>query len=371
MRVVDLRPLVLSVPLARPVRAAFGTMTHRHAILVEVVTDEGLVGLGESWSNFPAWAPAERLATLEQGVKPLLVGQDPADPPAVTRHLLDRLEPIGRQWGARGPIHQAVSAVDIALWDIKGQREGKPICALLADQPLRRVPVYASGLGPTDAAEMARPYWEAGVRALKLKVGFGRETDRANLAQLRAAYPDAAIAVDANQKWDEAEALAMAPLLAKYACRWMEEPVPASELDALRRLRAALPCPVAGGENYYGAREFARVLDAGALGLVQPDVCKTGGISEMVAICRAATAAGLPYAPHYLGGAVGVIASLHVFAAVPGGLIMELDANPNPLREALLEASLAPVDGMLPVPDRPGLGVALNQETVERYRATA
>src|SRR5438034_7351654 len=100
MRVADLRPLLLSVPLARPVRTAFGAMTLRHAILVEVLTDDGLVGLGESWSNFPSWAPAERLATLEQGVKPLLVGQEADDVPAVTGRLLDRLEPVGRQWGA-------------------------------------------------------------------------------------------------------------------------------------------------------------------------------------------------------------------------------------------------------------------------------
>src|SRR6266540_2019907 len=160
MRAVDLRPLLLSVPLDQPVRTAFGAMTHRHAILVEVLTDEGLVGLGESWSNFPAWAPAERLATVEKGVKPLLVGQEIDDVPAVTRRLLAQLEPVGRQWGARGPIYQAVSAVDIALWDLKGQALDKPIAALLADAPQETVPVYASGLGPADMVAMARPYWE-------------------------------------------------------------------------------------------------------------------------------------------------------------------------------------------------------------------
>src|SRR5204863_3499381 len=116
------------------------------------------------------------------------------------------------------------SAVDIALWDLKGQALGKSIAALLADAPQETVPVYASGLGPADVVAMARPYWEAGVRTLKLKVGFGDEVDRANLAALRAAYPDAALAVDANQAWDEAQALAFAPLLEEYACRWLEEP---------------------------------------------------------------------------------------------------------------------------------------------------
>jgi L-alanine-DL-glutamate epimerase-like enolase superfamily enzyme len=103
MRVVDLRPLLLSMPLARPVRTAFEAMAHRHAILVEVTTDDGLVGLGESWSNFSAWAPAERLATLEQGVRPLLVGHAVDDVPAVIRRLLAQLEPLGRQRPAGGP----------------------------------------------------------------------------------------------------------------------------------------------------------------------------------------------------------------------------------------------------------------------------
>jgi L-alanine-DL-glutamate epimerase-like enolase superfamily enzyme len=369
MRITDLRPILLSVPLARPVRTAFGTMTHRHAILVEVVTDEGLIGLGESWSNFPAWAPVERLATLAQGVKPLLIGQELDDPARVTRDLIARLEPVGRQWGARGPIFQAISAVDIALWDLHGKALGQPVRALLADDAADQVPVYASGLGPADVVATARASWEAGVRTLKLKVGFGAATDRANLAALRAAYPGAALAVDANQAWTYEQARDMAPLLRAFACRWMEEPVPAEEVDALRRLRDDLPCPVAGGENYYGAREFGRVLAAGALGLAQPDVCKTGGITELVAICRAAHAAGIPYAPHYLGGAVGLTASLHVLAALPGGLIMELDANPNPLREELLTTPPAPRDGMLAVPDGPGLGITLNPDTVARYRA--
>ncbi|MGN6700009.1 MAG: mandelate racemase/muconate lactonizing enzyme family protein [Thermomicrobiales bacterium] len=368
MRITDLRPILLSVPLARPVQTAFGTMTHRHAILVEVVTDEGLVGLGESWSNFPAWAPAERLATLTQGVRPLIVGQALDDPARVTQNLIARLEPVGRQWGARGPIFQAISAVDIALWDVHGKALGKPVRALLADATADHVPVYASGLGPANVVKTARVYWEAGVRTMKLKVGFGAATDRANLAALCDAYPGAALAVDANQAWTYEQARDMAPLLREFGCRWMEEPVLAEELDALRRLRADLPCLIAGGENYYGTREFGRVLAAGALGLAQPDVCKTGGITELAAICRAAHAAGIPYAPHYLGGAVGLIASLHVFASLPGGLIMELDANPNPLREDLLTTPPLVHNGMLAVPDGPGLGIALNPDTVARYQ---
>ena len=165
MRVTDLRVIVLAVPLEQPVRTSFGSMASRNGVLVEVETEDGLVGLGESWCNFPAWGPVERRATLEQGVRPLLLGQDASDPAAVTTDLLRRLNRLALQTGARGPIYQAVSAVDIALWDLKGQHEGQPIYQLLgAGETVESLPVYASGLGPDDPAALAAPLWHLGVR---------------------------------------------------------------------------------------------------------------------------------------------------------------------------------------------------------------
>lgn len=371
MRVTGLRVIVLSAPLERPVRTSFGAMASRNSILVEVETDEGLTGIGESWCNFPSWAPVERRATLEQGIAPLLLGRDCGDPAAVTAALLRSLDRLALQWGARGPIYQAVSAVDIALWDILGQREGQPIYRLLGSgDAVDALPVYASGLGPDEVVEMAAPLWRRGVRTLKLKVGFGLERDRANLEALRAAYPGAGIAVDANQAWEYDDAVAFAPLLEEFGCRWMEEPVAADRLEALGRLQRELPCPVAGGENYYGPAEFDHVLRAGALGLAQPDVGKTGGISQAAAICRHAVDLGVPYAPHFLGSAVGLVASLHLLAAIPGGTLMEFDANPNPLREALLNAPLEIVDGSVALPQGPGLGIRLDPAVVARYAVT-
>lgn len=358
----------LSVPIEAPVRTSFGTMATRPAILVELEEADGVKGVGESWCNFPAWAPWERMATLD-GIRHLVEGQEVHDVAKTTSSLLQRLAPLTRQWGAPGPVHQAVSAVDIALWDVQGQMVGKPLHSLLGGPATSQVPVYASGLGPPDPVGLAAPLYESGVRLLKLKVGFGRERDAAHLAALREAYPDAEIALDANQAWTHGEAVhAVERLLAQGPCRWLEEPVPADELETLQALRQELAVPIAGGENYYGLAGFERVLDARALDVVQPDVAKTGGVSQAFAVAAATADRGLHYAPHYLGGAVGFVATLHCFAAAGrNGLAVEMDANPNPLASELLQDPLHVRDGFVGIPEGPGLGLALNEDVVERY----
>lgn len=367
LRIVGMRCLYLAVPVDSPVRTSFGEMRERPVVLVLLESDDGLIGLGESWCNYPAWGPIERLATLKHGIKPLLVGMEFENVPEVTSGLLHRLEPLGRQWGARGPIYQAISAIDTALWDLKGQASGLSISHLLSSQPASQVPVYASGLGPDKPVPLAADLYASGVTTLKLKVGFGFDRDQSNLESLRAEYSGARLAVDANQAWDYGAATEFGRLLEEFQCLWVEEPVPCNELDVLRRLQRQLPCPVAGGENYYGWPEFHDVLESKAVGVIQPDVSKAGGISQAMAVMRAANTYGLQYAPHYLGGAVGFAATLHCFAAVAGGVAVEMDANPNPLLTQLSETPFIVSEGTVSVPKGPGLGIALNQDIVKQY----
>lgn len=369
MKIVDVRCVVLLAPLESPIRLAHGTLHTRRAVLVEVETDAGVIGVGETWTNFPPWAVHERRATLEEGVRPVLLGQDPLDRPGCWQKLATTLLPMGRQWGAIGPIMQAISGVDIALWDLAGKLQGRPVAELLGAPGRDRLPCYASGIGPTDAAAHARRAVEAGFQAVKLKVGFDPETDRCNVVEVRKAIgSEIALLVDANQAWDVERAVEMAHFLADHDVRWLEEPVPATELELLAEVARRSPVPIAAGENVYGREAFGRLFEARAVGIAQPDVTKTGGISEAGAIGGMASAWQVPVAPHFYGGAVGAAATLHFFAAVPGGLSVEWDINPNPLREAVVQGGWELREGHVRLPPGPGLGVELDPVALARFR---
>lgn len=366
MHIADFGWVRYSQDLAEPIRVSFGTMTARHLVLVIVELDDGTLGIGETWTNFPAWAPSERTLTLDEGLRPLVQGREVGDVTAFTRDLLDELAPLARHWGAWGPVYQAVSGLDIALWDAVGRRAGVSVAELVAassgcgDAAVSPVSVYASGLGPTHPVETAARLYAAGVRTFKLKVGFGLETDSANLHELRRAYPDAAFAIDANQAWTLDEATRYAPLCADFACLWVEEPLATEMPGTLAELARQLPCPIAFGENAYGLAILSELARWEAVQILQPDVTKTGGISTALDVYAVADEHALTVAPHFLGGAVGQAASAHLVAGRDPDGLLEMDANPNPFRHNALRTPLSLAGGALSVPSGPGLGVDLD-----------
>lgn len=367
-RIVDVRPIPLRAPLETPVRMALGEMRWRNGMLIEVATDAGVSGIGESWVNFPAWAPIERVATIAEGLRPLLLGESVGDPRRIQRQLVDSLHRLALQWGAIGPIYQAISGIDLALWDLAGKLAGAPVWQLLGAPSQDTVGAYASGLGPDRVAEQAGAAVSVGFPAVKLKVGFGGDRDERNLDVARAAIGERTLFTDANRGWTLDQAWASAALLRAARADWIEEPLAVDD-PAWSEIRKVLPLPVAGGENLYGARTFADWIRSGRLQVVQPDVGKCGGITAAHAIMTGPDTAGVRLAPHYFGGAVGLAATIHLFAALPADrrVLVEYDINPNPLREDLLTEPLYLGNGLLRVPDRPGLGIELNPTAIERY----
>lgn len=368
--ITDIKTMPLCAPLERPVKMAIGEMRGRNGVLVEVTTDAGIVGIGESWVNYPSWAPTERTATILEGVRPLLIGERIDDPRRLWRLCTDRLRLLALQWSAKGPINQAVSGVDIALWDIAGKAAGVPIWQLLGAPKQDRVRAYASGLGPLGANEQAAAAMVHGFTAVKLKLGFDQDFDERNLAAVRATIGGATLFTDANQGWTLERARAMLGPLRAAQAAWLEEPLPADEAENWRQLREQVGAlPLAAGENLYGLPQFAHWGNAHLVDVLQPDVGKCGGISAMTAILETAANQGLRLAPHYFGGAVGLAATLHVFASLPPAqrVLVEYDINPNPLREELLTEELYVGNGELRVPTEPGLGVTLRQDTLARF----
>lgn len=356
---------------ARPtedIAMSFAPLTHRVMMLVEVELADGSVGTGETWVNYPSWAWWERIATLREGVAPLLVGRAFADTAEAHRTLMARLRPLGRQWGAPGPIHQAVSGVDLALWDLAARHAGVNLARLLADHADIRteLPVYGSSLGPTDVAETAERCAALGLTAVKVKVGFGADTDLANVRTTREVLgDDAQIFADANQAWTLDEALATTPALADLGVAWLEEPLAGDDPAQLEELGRRTGMPLATGENLYGAAAFTPYLLREGIQIVQPDLTKVGGITEYLAVRAAAAATGHTVNPHLYNGAVATAATVCAAAATRNTRLVEWDIRSNPLRAAA--DALLTDHGTVRVPDAAGFGIDLDADQLDRF----
>lgn len=350
---------VFRVPIANPVQTSFGTMHSRPAVLVRATDGQGAEGWGEVWCNFPSVGAEHRARFIRETIAPMLQGRSFASPEQIWRSAEQALEVLAIQSGEPGPAAQCLAGIDMALWDLAARAHGRPLYRHLgATEVVKRLPVYASGINPDRPEQLAAAKKAEGHRAFKLKVGFGRERDLANLAELRRTLgEDATLMVDANQAWDLKAATAMSLAIAPFRPMWLEEPMRAdAPADAWQRLAATSPAPLAAGENMRG-EEFDAAIGADSLKILQPDVGKWGGFSGCVAVGRSALAADKRLCPHWLGGGIGLVASLHLLAAVGGDGLVEVDSNPNPLRELMATPFPALADGQMDMPQSPGLGV--------------
>jgi L-alanine-DL-glutamate epimerase-like enolase superfamily enzyme len=359
LRIAEITVSVYRAPVEYPARTAFGTMTTRPAVIVRALADDGAIGHGEIWCNFPTCGAEHRARLVETFLAPMLIEHPWASPAEAFHELTRRAHVLALQAGEPGPLAQAIAGIDIALWDLAARRAGLPLWHLLGGVGEARLPAYASGINPDRAVDQALDAEAAGFRAFKLKIGFGREIDRANLVALREQLgSDAPIAIDANQAWDLDEAIAMSRALTPYAPTWLEEPLAVDRPQAeWRALANASPVPLAGGENLRGEDAFSEAIEAGVLEVVQPDVAKWGGITGCLPLARRIVAAGKRYCPHYLGGGIGLLASAHLLAAAGGDGLLEIDSNRNPLRAGLAEPFPPLENGCLALSDAPGLGV--------------
>lgn len=369
MRIVKVDPIVIDLPLEKPVQTSFDEMKRRTNVLVRIEADTGDFGIGEIWNNFPSWGVYEKIATLKYGISPLLIGEDPREISKINHKLFSKLTVLGLQWGALGPIYHSISGVDIALWDLVGKYYKLPIHKLLGGKIHNEIEVYASGLGPALLDDLVIKHKEMGIKNFKLKVGKDADLDYKNLKRLREIVDqDDKIMIDANQAWTRREAVECLKRYKPFGLTWVEEPIQCEDLDGLRYIREQTQIPVAAGENIYGRVQYRNALEKKSVDIIQPDLSKNGGISEAKVIAEMASSWQIPFAPHFLGGAVCFVSSIHFIASINGGTLLELDANPNPFRERLFETPLSIRDGKVKAPDGPGLGLELDNEFIEYFR---
>lgn len=347
---------VCRAPIETPVQTSFGIMRDRPAVIVRVTDADGTEGWGEVWCNWPTVGAEHRARLVDSVLAPLLLGQGFASPQAAFARMTEQTAVLAIQAAEPGPLAQCIAGLDTALWDLHGRRQGKPLWRLLGGTSAS-VPVYASGLNPTEPEKLAAQRLAQGHRAFKLKIGFGAERDAANLRALRGVIGKLPLMVDANQAWDLETAIATSATLARFELAWLEEPLRADRPWAeWKRLAGASPVPLAGGENLAGLGDFEQAIASGALAVVQPDLAKWGGVSGCLPVAQAIRARGLRYCPHYLGAGIGLLASAHLLAAVGGDGLLEIDANPNPLRALTCGPVAKVIEGRVTLGEEAGLG---------------
>ena len=381
MKITDIAIHVLKSPLAEPFAFSQGWVRQRSATLVEVLTDEGISGWGEAFAQ--GLEPPEIAATvIDKALRPLVIGADPLD----TEVLWHRMYHMTRDYGRKGSVVAAISAVDIALWDIAGKVYNAPVYKLLGGAFRTRVQPYATGFyrikGQGEGkrlAEEALRHFEAGFSLMKVKLGYGVSDDIACMREIGRAIQGKPIRlmVDTNHAYGRAEALRLGRALEEYDLRWYEEPVVPEDLQGYAEMRAKLTIPIAGGENEHTLFGFRELLSAGAVDIAQPDIGSCGGITAARHIMALAQSEGVQVNPHVWGSAVAQAASLHVIAAVPVAHhalypqepVLEYDRSSHPFRRELIREPIELVDGWVHVAEKPGLGIEMDRGTLDKYRS--
>ncbi|HVW57237.1 MAG TPA: mandelate racemase/muconate lactonizing enzyme family protein [Rhizobiaceae bacterium] len=373
MKIAAVRTYVLDHRLDRAFESASMRFDRRRHCLVEIVCEDGTIGWGE------CLGPAEPNAAVVKAYAPTLIGRDPLE----TERLWIEIYNLLRDQGQRGLTVTALSGIDIALWDIKGKHFGAPVSTLLGGRFREEVRAYATGgfraEGGDRAAALAEEtagYVREGFHAVKIKIGFDVEEDLRVIAAVRAAIgPEARFMIDANHGYDVLEAIELGRRAARFGIDWFEEPVLPEQIGAYHAVRAGQPLPVAGGETWHGRYAMREPLETRAVDIVQPDLCGTGGFSEMRRIADMAAMHGVRLVPHVWGTGVALAAALQFMAALPPNPprrdpvepILEFDRTPNPFRQAVLMEPIEHKAGVVSIPDGPGLGIEIDREALAHF----
>jgi L-alanine-DL-glutamate epimerase-like enolase superfamily enzyme len=364
MKIAAIESFHISVPYDFGNAAANAAATQwpkMETLFLKVTTDDGLTGWGEGFGL--AACGITKLA-IDKAVAPLAIGRDPTDIAALMRDIAYRQRNCSRN----GPVGFALSALDIALWDIAGKRAGKPLYRLLGGaEAIEHMPAYASLLryGNADVVRKnSATAVERGYREVKL-----HEIGIAEISAAREAIgPDIALTVDASCAWTVPQAVEIANKLKRCRLKWLEEPLwPPEDYAGMARLKAETGATTAAGENAGTLADIAQLIGIAQVDYVQPSITKIGGVSAMRQVAEMARQSGTRIAPHSPYFGPGLIATIHLAASLPEKPMIErfyLDLEASPLG-ALVEAP----GGLMRVPNGPGLGIDVDETVLQKYRA--
>jgi D-galactarolactone cycloisomerase len=382
VKVESLHVYILKAPLAQPFFFSQpGEVTQRASAVVELRTDEGLTGFGEALCH--GLQPPEIAASvISSTLAELVIGDDPFDVGVVFERAYNRV----KDFGPKGATIAAISAIDIALWDLVGKATGKPVHKLLGGSFRSDVEPYATGFYrtrqgqyPRDAVEEAERHAEAGFTGMKVKIGHGIEDDVATVRAVRKAIgPTVKLMLDANHAYNRAVARRLIRDLEDENIFWLEEPISPEDMDGYLELKALGPrMMIACGENEWTRHGFWPWVKAGAVDILQPDIAASGGFTGLRQIADLVLAAGGLLNPHVWGTAITLAASLQFLAALPWSPLsraaveplLEFDRSDHPFRQELIRERIEMHAGRVAIPTKPGLGIDVDTRVLEKFAA--
>ena len=380
IKIIDVTVHIIKSKLDKPFAFSQGWVNERSATLIEIKTNEGIAGWGEAFCQ-GLEPPEISAAVIENALKPILLEKCPLD----IEVLWHKMYSTTRDYGRKGSVISAISAVDIALWDIAGKYYNEPIHQLLGGAFRNKIKPYATGFyrlkGKGEAnrlAEEAISHYENGFDHMKVKLGFGIEDDLKCMESIYSALKNknVTLMIDTNHAYGRSEALLLGKQLEDYRLRWYEEPVVPEDINGYSELKSKLNIPIAGGENEHTLFGFKSLFESNAVDIAQPDIGSCGGITGAKQIINLAHSFGVEVNPHVWGSAIAQAASIQVIASIPlthfsifaREPILEYDQSSHPFRRELLTSPIELVNGMINVPKGKGLGIDINLNTIKKYK---
>ena len=347
--------------------------SERCICVVKITTLDGQYGWGEGYG------PANVLEAGINLLKPIVIGKNPLENEVIWSDMYRKTLDFAR----RGILVASLSAIDVALWDLKGKILGLPVSVLLGGAQRSQVRPYATGLyfsdynNPSkDFDKEVRQYIRQGFKAIKMKVGLGIKEDYKNVKRMREVIgEDIELMIDSNHAYTLREAVTLAKKLEPFDISWFEEPLSPEYYSQYNELRSKTTIPIAGGECEYLRFGFHQLLRNKSVDILQPDICASGGLTEAKKIAALASTYGIEIIPHTWGTAIGIHVALHFIAnleSIPGRMmspdfLMEFDQTENGLRDRLTYPKIEMVDGMIDIPKRPGLGIDIDEAVLREY----
>lgn len=374
MRIKHIETFILSDQLSECFFFSQWSYSERQICIVKITTENGLSGWGEGYG------PATIIEAGIRHLTPILLGQNALEQEKLWFDMYRKTLDFAR----RGVLVASISAIDIALWDLKGKAFGQPVSVLLGGRQRNRVMPYATGLYFSDSAQLASDlvteaasYVQQGFKAIKMKVGFSIETDLAHVKAVRAAIGnDIKLMVDANHAYSLREAAELSRLIEPYDISWFEEPISPEFYDQYRELRSKTSIPIAGGECEYLRFGHHQLLKNQSVDILQIDICSAGGLTEAKRVSALASTYGVEIVPHTWGTGIAFHAAMHFIAnleAIPGrlhspDLYIEYDRTENGIRETLTSPPIEMQEGFIKIPTGPGLGIEVNEAAIHQFR---
>jgi len=373
MKIVKIETFILKDTLSKSFFFSQWEYAERCICVVKVTASNGQFGWGEGYG------PA---GVLEAGIKllePFVVGQNPLENEVIWNHMYRKTLDFAR----RGILVASMSAIDIAIWDLKGKILGLPVSTLLGGAQRTKIKPYATGLyfsdhnNPSkDFDEEAKRYVSQGFKAIKMKVGLGIKADYENVKRMREVIgEDIELMVDSNHAYTFREAVLLANKIEPFNISWFEEPISPEFYKQYSELRNKTTIPISGGECEYLRFGFHQLLRNNSVDIIQPDICASGGLTEAKRIATLASTYGVDVIPHTWGTSIGIHVALHFISnleSIPGRMmkpdfLIEYDQTENGLREKLTYPAIEMKDGMIEVPTRPGLGIDVDEDVLRAY----